>query len=89
MVDKDSDGQVCFEEFYKMVTGGRVAPPGLGGGGKHASRNTATSSSGTAGIRSNSNGNRVSSPPTCQTAIDARNTKRRMSNEFSRANNLQ
>ena len=88
MIDKDGDGQVCFEEFYKMVTGGRVAPPGLGGGGKHASRNTATPSSGTAGIRSNSNGNKVPPPPTGQTAIDARNTKRRLLDEFSRDNNL-
>lgn len=37
MVDKDGDGQVCFEEFYEMVTGGRKPPAGLwtgpGGGG--------------------------------------------------------
>ena len=35
MVDKDGDGQVSFEEFYKMVTGGRRPPIGLGRGGKH------------------------------------------------------
>ena len=29
MVDKDGDGQVSFEEFYEMVTGGRKPPPGL------------------------------------------------------------
>jgi len=34
MVDKDGDGQVGFEEFFEMVTGGRKPPPGLGGGGK-------------------------------------------------------
>lgn len=34
MVDKDGDGQVSFDEFYAMVTGGRRPPPGLGGGGK-------------------------------------------------------
>jgi len=37
MVDRDGDGQVSFEEFYEMVTGGRKPPPGLwtgaGGGG--------------------------------------------------------
>lgn len=29
MVDKDGDGQVSFDEFYEMVTGGRKPPPGL------------------------------------------------------------
>lgn len=32
MVDKDGDGQVSFEEFYRMVTGGKKAPHGLGNG---------------------------------------------------------
>jgi serine/threonine-protein phosphatase 2B regulatory subunit len=38
MIDRDGDGQVGFEEFYEMVTGGKRLPPGLwqgpGGGGK-------------------------------------------------------
>jgi Ca2+-binding EF-hand superfamily protein len=29
MVDKDGDGQVSFDEFYAMVTGGRKPPPGM------------------------------------------------------------
>ena len=29
MVDKDGDGQVSFDEFYAMVTGGNDPPPGL------------------------------------------------------------
>jgi hypothetical protein len=29
MVDKDGDGQVSFEEFYEMVTGGKSPPAGL------------------------------------------------------------
>ena len=29
MVDKDGDGQVSFEEFYEMVTGGKQAPAAL------------------------------------------------------------
>ena len=29
MVDKDGDGQVSFDEFYEMVSGGKKAPPGL------------------------------------------------------------
>mmetsp|Transcript_25021 Transcript_25021/g.36943 ORF Transcript_25021/g.36943 Transcript_25021/m.36943 type:complete len:667 (-) Transcript_25021:263-2263(-) len=32
MVDKDGDGQVSWEEFYEMVTGGKKPPPGLGSG---------------------------------------------------------
>merc|ERR1719163_253562 len=34
MIDKDGDGQVGFDEFYEMVTGGKKPPPGLGAGGK-------------------------------------------------------
>jgi len=44
MVDRDGDGQVSFEEFYEMVTGGRKPPPGLwagpGGGGSTAQAST-------------------------------------------------
>ncbi len=29
MVDKDGDGQVSFDEFYEMVTGGKAPPAGL------------------------------------------------------------
>ena len=29
MVDKDGDGQVSFDEFYEMVSGGKAPPPGL------------------------------------------------------------
>jgi len=29
MIDKDGDGQVSFDEFYEMVTGGKKPPPGL------------------------------------------------------------
>ena len=32
MVDKDGDGQVSFDEFYEMVTGGKRPPPALTGG---------------------------------------------------------
>ena len=34
MVDKDGDGQVSWEEFYSMVTGGRKPPVELMGGTK-------------------------------------------------------
>merc|ERR1719487_1842654 len=33
MVDKDGDGQVSFDEFYEMVTGGKKVPAGLSAGG--------------------------------------------------------
>jgi hypothetical protein len=29
MVDVDGDGQVSFDEFYKLVTGGKEPPSGL------------------------------------------------------------
>lgn len=31
MIDRDGDGQVSFDEFYEMVTGGQKPPPGLWG----------------------------------------------------------
>eukprot|EP01006_Ploeotia_vitrea_P031625 TRINITY_DN63957_c0_g1_i1.p1 TRINITY_DN63957_c0_g1~~TRINITY_DN63957_c0_g1_i1.p1 ORF type:complete len:596 (-),score=78.50 TRINITY_DN63957_c0_g1_i1:113-1900(-) len=31
MVDFDGDGQVSWDEFYSMVTGGKKPPPGFGG----------------------------------------------------------
>lgn len=36
MVDKDGDGQVSWDEFYSMVTGGQKPPPELMAGGKGA-----------------------------------------------------
>lgn len=33
MCDRDGDGQVSFDEFYRMITGGRAPPPGLYGSG--------------------------------------------------------
>jgi serine/threonine-protein phosphatase 2B regulatory subunit len=33
MVDKDGDGQVSWDEFYAMVTGGKKPPAGFGSGG--------------------------------------------------------
>merc|ERR1719378_542806 len=36
MVDKDGDGQVSFDEFYEMVTGGKKPPAGLGQKGVQA-----------------------------------------------------
>lgn len=36
MVDGDGDGQVSFDEFYEMVSGGKKPPPGLAGRGAGA-----------------------------------------------------
>jgi len=88
MVDKDGDGQVSFEEFYKMVTGGESAPPGLGRGGRHAMRTAAAPppSNGPPGSRSNAK--EIQPPPMGQAVIEARNAKRRLLDEFARDHNL-
>jgi len=73
MVDKDGDGQVGFEEFYEMVTGGKKPPSGLGsscGPGADAARQSAPP------------------PPTGQSVVAARNAKKAALDEFARDNNL-
>ena len=72
MVDTDGDGQVGFEEFFGMVTGGRKPPPGLGGGGKLGATTDGTSIA----------------PPTGQSVVQARNAKKQGLDEFSRDNNI-
>mmetsp|Transcript_15728 Transcript_15728/g.29670 ORF Transcript_15728/g.29670 Transcript_15728/m.29670 type:complete len:701 (-) Transcript_15728:1141-3243(-) len=81
MVDKDGDGQVCFEEFYKMVTGGRKPPPSLG-----RRRNTEHFSPMRANLKSPIN--RRDSLAVAQAAAEARNTKRKILDEFAREQNL-
>ena len=78
MVDKDGDGQVSFEEFYKMVTGGKRPPPGLGRGGKHGSLS--------ASAENKHNNTTMVSP---QAILDARNAKRKLLDKFARDHNLQ
>jgi serine/threonine-protein phosphatase 2B regulatory subunit len=72
MVDTDGDGQVGFEEFFGMVTGGRKPPPGLGGGGKLGAATEGTSIA----------------PPTGQSVVQARNAKKTALDEFARDNNI-
>ena len=73
MVDTDGDGQVSWEEFYAMVTGGKRPPVGLGGearGGAAAGRSAAPP------------------PPSGQNVVQARNAKKSALEEFAKENNL-
>jgi len=73
MVDSDGDGQVSWEEFYSMVTGGKKAPAGLGAetrGGALASKAGAPP------------------PPSGASVVQARNNKKSKLEEFARDNNL-
>lgn len=81
MVDKDGDGQVCFEEFYKMVTGGKKPPIGLG-----RRRNTERISNAQGAMKPNMN--RRDSLAIAQAAAQARNFKRKVLDEFARKQNL-
>jgi serine/threonine-protein phosphatase 2B regulatory subunit len=73
MVDSDGDGQVSWEEFYSMVTGGKKPPPGLGveaRGGAGAGKSGAPP------------------PPTGQNVVQARNNKKTTLEEFAKENNI-
>lgn len=78
MVDKDGDGQVSFEEFYRMVTGGKKAPHGLGQGGKHGMLPSDQTR--------RSNGDMQPSSP--QAVAKARESKRKLLDEFASDQNL-
>jgi len=73
MVDSDGDGQVSWDEFYSMVTGGKKAPAGLGIEAK----------GGAAGAKSG-----APPPPTGQNVVQARNAKKQALEEFAKENNL-
>ncbi|GBG26460.1 Calmodulin-1 [Hondaea fermentalgiana] len=81
MVDKDGDGQVCFDEFYEMITG-RQPPPGLydgpGGGGNGGSKAPPPPPGG-ASTRPQGGGNPV---------IAERNERKELLNEFATSHNL-
>lgn len=72
MVDKDGDGQVSWEEFYEMVTGGKKPPSTLGGAG--------------AGERPGTSSKAV--VPSGQNVVQQRNAKKSALEEFARDNNL-
>lgn len=90
MVDKNGDGQVAFDEFYRMVTGGRSPPAGLGSAVRHSIvGNTHVNIAGSQ--RSNGAGslsNVVQSPLSGPEIVKARNAKRKSLDEFSRDNFL-
>ena len=73
MVDSDGDGQVSWEEFYGLVTGGKKPPTGLG----------AEIRGGAAGSKTG-----APPPPTGQNVVQARNRKKAGLEEFSKENNL-
>lgn len=73
MVDSDGDGQVSWDEFYSMVTGGKKAPAGLG---VEAKGGAAAAKSG------------APPPPTGQNVVQARNAKKQALEEFAKENNL-
>lgn len=73
MVDSDGDGQVSWEEFYSLVTGGKKAPAGLGaetrGGAIAGTTNSAP-------------------PPSGANVVQARNKKKSSLEEFAKENNF-
>jgi Ca2+-binding EF-hand superfamily protein len=89
MVDKNGDGQVAFDEFFRMVTGGRDPPVGLGAAVRHSilGRTTNLNLSGR-----NSGKDIISSalpsPQSGPEVIKARNAKRKALDEFARDNYL-
>lgn len=73
MVDTDGDGQVSWDEFYSMVTGGKKPPVNLGmeaRGGAAAGKSSAPP------------------PPTGQNVVQARNAKKNALEQFAKENNL-
>lgn len=89
MVDKNGDGQVGFEEFYRMVTGGREPPAGLRANARQSVIGTTAINIGVSRPEGGG-GNNFSSPPpqTGPEVIKARNAKRKALDEFARDNYL-
>ena len=91
MVAKNGDGQVAFDEFYRMVTGGRNPPAGLGSAVRYSIMgNTDINISGLK--RSAGPGgsftNVMQSPQSGPEIVKARNAKRKALDEFARDNYL-
>src|SRR6056300_1178873 len=90
MVDKNGDGQVAFDEFFRMVTGGRDPPVGLGAAVRQSilGRNTSLKLGDTKGGKESSIANVLSSPQSGPEIIKARNAKRKALDGFARDNYL-
>jgi len=88
MVDKNGDGQVAFDEFYRMVTGGREPPAGLRATARQSVIGNTTI--GLGGLKQGAGGNfaNLTSPQTGPEVVKARNTKRKALDEFARDNYL-
>lgn len=83
MVDKNGDGQVAFDEFYRMVTGGREPLPGL----RIAARQSIVGDKkiDIPGLRLDGGGGGNAS---AAELIQLRNTKRKALDKFARDNYL-
>jgi Ca2+-binding EF-hand superfamily protein len=90
MVDKNGDGQVAFDEFYRMVTGGRSPPAGLGSAVRHCIMGGSEINIPglQRGMGAESFTNVMQSPQSGPEIIKARNAKRKSLDEFSRDNFL-
>ncbi|KAL7549562.1 hypothetical protein ACHAWF_012833 [Thalassiosira exigua] len=87
MVDKNGDGQVAFDEFYRMVTGGRDPPAGLRAAARHSVIGNTALNLGSS--KRDAGGNFTSpSPQTGPEIVKARNAKRKALDEFARDNYL-
>lgn len=89
MVDKNGDGQVAFDEFFRMVTGGRDPSTGLGAAVRHSilGGNSSLKLNGRTGGKE-SIASSLSSPQSGPELIKARNAKRKTMDEFARDNYL-
>ncbi len=89
MADKNGDGQVAFDEFYKMITGGRDPPAGLGSAvrqsimGDESINVKGLENSGVGSLKKASQ-KHLSGPD----VVKARNARRKALNEFVKDNFL-
>jgi Ca2+-binding EF-hand superfamily protein len=89
MVDKNGDGQIAFNEFYRMVTGGREPPAGLTGAARQFF--VVDKSINLNGLKQGDGGGNNSSdaiPQTGPEIVQARNAKRKALDNFARDNYL-
>lgn len=88
MVDKNGDGQVAFDEFYRMVTGGREPPAGLRDTARYSIIGDTTAYLGGHSLVDGGGNISMMSPQSGPDAIRARNAKRKSLDEFAKENDL-